>query len=275
MQTHAECRTFLYVVHVTRANARQGPKMNRQEIERHTWRAICTTINKFREHPDYFFTESDIVTYLCKTLYSRDLEVKRGDRRIYLVHREYPTNFRYSKRTLLNESHPYPLEEKKGHRGHFDLVVLNREWVADDKTPIKYIVNKAVCDVVARHGGTHSELAFALETKYVINNSAAFAQEVLEDSKKLRFAVEQNNEGMHVVNLVFCNTHVNQTQMERLKNAVQKADGGVTTVFIQAFYDATGKKCAPIPNIKFGTAAAGRGLLPVSKSNGTSNGHVV
>lgn len=33
------------------------------QIKKSFWDAVRKTINKFREHPCYFFTESDIVSY--------------------------------------------------------------------------------------------------------------------------------------------------------------------------------------------------------------------
>ena len=74
------------------------------KIESKVWEAINSTINKFREHPYYFFTESDIISYFYYRLYTTNHEqTTRDEKRIYLVHREYPTNFKYDMDKLLNE----------------------------------------------------------------------------------------------------------------------------------------------------------------------------
>lgn len=89
--------------------ARQLPTAT--EIEEMVWDAIRKTTNKFREHPYYFFTESDIVTYMCQCLYTSDLDIVREEdgKRVYCVHREYPTNFRYEKDKILDMDAPYEL----------------------------------------------------------------------------------------------------------------------------------------------------------------------
>jgi len=40
-----------------------------------------------------------------------------------LIHREYPTSFRYHKKNM-------QLDEQTGGRGHYDLVVLNPKFIA-------------------------------------------------------------------------------------------------------------------------------------------------
>jgi hypothetical protein len=89
------------------------------QIRTAVWNAIRRTLNKFRENPYYFFTESDIHSYLYHCLHSSHFEIVRENRRIYLVHREYPTNFRYSKEALLIADYyePYPLNSRQGDRG--------------------------------------------------------------------------------------------------------------------------------------------------------------
>ena len=110
------------------------------------WRAINKTINKFREHPYYFFTESDIHSYFYHALYSTKHEVSTIDKkRIYCIHREYPTNFRYKKSKLLNKNYkkPYDLNKRKGKRGNYDIAVLDPVFIKNANSK-QDIVNKSV-----------------------------------------------------------------------------------------------------------------------------------
>lgn len=218
------------------------------QIERRVWEAIRKTINKFREHPYYFFTESDIVTYLCQCLYTRKLEVVRRDdpagdgKRIYCVHREYPTNFRYEKDSLLVTDMPYPLGTKQGTRGNFDLAVINPKFVRDAPS-VEDIVNKNVRDLEKRSDAYGDELLFAVEFKYVINSSRVFDSEIRKDNKKLEFALKHG--AKNVVNLVFCNT-APRYEADFIE-AVKSASDGVNALFVQSYYDSKGVKVTPSP----------------------------
>jgi len=121
------------------------------DIEKHVWNGVRKTINKFREQPYYFFTESDIVTYFCQCLFTSRLEVFIKNRKVYLVHREYPTDFLYQKKKLLIEHYePTAMEiylkgnEKLSNvsRGHYDCVVLNPRFV--ESGDIIEIINKTI-----------------------------------------------------------------------------------------------------------------------------------
>ena len=73
--------------------------IEKSELERVVRDGIRKTVNKFRERPFIFFTEMDIHAYLYHCLYSSKLEVETRDGIITsCIHKEYPTNFRYSKR---------------------------------------------------------------------------------------------------------------------------------------------------------------------------------
>ena len=103
------------------------------EIEGIVKKGIKKIINKFRENPLYFFTESDLHSYFYSSIYSGKLEVVRNNKRICLIHREYPTNFRYHKKKLIQDDYydPYPLADKKGDRGNYDMVVINPEFAKE------------------------------------------------------------------------------------------------------------------------------------------------
>jgi hypothetical protein len=220
------------------------------KIKEKAWEAINSTINKFREHPYYFFTESDIVSYLYHRLYSTNHEELTQDgKRIYLVHREYPTNFRYKKSELLNGNfkEPYLLGERKGYRGNYDLAILDPTFIKKANSE-EDIVNKNVRLLEIRtennkHFQNSKELLFALEFKYVINNSKNFVNEVKMDNKKLFFAKEYGG-AEEAINLVFCNTKYHY--IDDLKKEVQNANDKILSIFIQSYFDGK-KKETPRP----------------------------
>ena len=155
------------------------------DIKRRVGDAIRKTINKFREHPYYFFTESDIVSYLWMVLYHSKLDSLKDKKRIYLVHREYPTNFRYRKDDLKPGYKP----SDKGSRGHYDLVVLNPDFVINNG--VEHVVNKCFATTQMRATGEDhfkNEILVAMEFKYVINNSKSFLDQISQDSLKLGLA---------------------------------------------------------------------------------------
>lgn len=213
------------------------------EIQRKVWDAIRKTLGKFRENPYYFFTESDIHSYFYHCLYSSHFEIVRDNRRIYLVHREYPTNFRYSKEALLlpNYNQPYPLNERQGARGNFDIAVMNPDFVTGAPS-IEDIVNKNVRLVEDRVetdlNAVRRELLFAIEFKYVIRNTLDFVSEVLQDNKKLLFAKQWG--AIEAVNLVFCN--IDSCYVQQVKDAVQQAPAEIHAYFAQAYYEGNTKQ---------------------------------
>ena len=212
--------------------------IDKEELREAVWDAIRQTINKFREHPYYFFTESDIHSYFYYCLYSSKYEVDRDGKRIYCVHREYPTNFRYSKAELLKEecTEPYPLNTRHGRRGNFDIAVLNPDFILNAPS-CEDIVNKNVRNVEERVEtdleSVKEELLFAIEFKYVINNNSNFINEVLKDNKKLSFAKEWG--AKEAVNLVFCN--INDSVVSRVKEATLNASDDILAIFVQSYYE--------------------------------------
>jgi len=212
--------------------------VTKEEIERAVWKAIRKTMNKFREHPYYFFTESDIHSYFYHSLYSTKFEVIRDHKRIYCVHREYPTNFRYRKENLIKTecTEPYPLSQKIGDRGNFDIAVLNPDFILKAQS-CEDIVNKNVRLLEERIENdlefVRNELLFAIEFKYVINNSRNFIDEVLKDNKKLSFAKKSG--AREAINLVFCNIEGSYV-IKKLKEATLGAPKNILAILVQSYY---------------------------------------
>jgi hypothetical protein len=220
---------------------------DKKDLNDAVWEAINRTINKFREHPYYFFTESDIHSYFYHSIYSSKYDVLTKDKeRIYCIHREYPTNFRYKKSELLKEDFkkPYDLSRKEGDRGNYDIAILNPEFIENANSK-EDIVNKSVklLEIRTKNNKNFNELLFAIEFKYVINNSKNFVDEVKKDNKKLLFAKEYGS-STEAVNLVFCN--VDFKYKSKLINVIENASDKILSIFIQSYYD-DNKKITPRP----------------------------
>ena len=179
------------------------------------------------------------LAYLYHCLYSTKLEVKtRDDIITSCLHKEYPTNFRYDKKTMTN----YGLR-KEGKRGHFDLVILNPEFI--EEFDIKNVINKDVRDVELRSHNQekfNNELLFAIELKYVINNNKSFVEEVEKDEKKLSIASKYQS--FEAYNLVFCNHEYKY--MNELKKTIEEANPTIKSLLAISYYRDS-KKVTPKP----------------------------
>lgn len=223
-------------------------------LEKKTWDSVRKTINKFRENPYYFFTESDIHSYFYYCMYNSTFEVNRDNRRIYLVHREYPTNYRYSKKTLTTSGVNTPdytdkINERTS-RGHYDMVVINPDF-ANKANNINHIINKNIDDTKERFNGSKDnlkdELLFAIEFKYIISRSKNWVEQVEIDNQKLENA--RNYGAMKTINLVFCNIDYNYTaNKKKLFEEIINPNYKTNTILVESYYDEnTNKKITPKP----------------------------
>lgn len=92
--------------------------------------------NTFYECPDCFFTEHDIHSVLCNVaneelqLYGLTNPQRTSDgHQVGLVHHEYPTPFRCDMKRYKFEKK----NEKPYKRGHYDLAILNPEFVRNNE----------------------------------------------------------------------------------------------------------------------------------------------
>jgi hypothetical protein len=209
------------------------------ELKGFVYDKIRKTVNKFREYPSIFFSEMDLHSYLYHCLYSSKLEVKTKEGiTTSCIHKEYPTNFRYSKETMED----YGLR-KIGRRGNFDLVVLNPDFI--EAFDIKNVVNKDIRDVEKRSQNTEKfrdELLIAIEIKYVVNNSKSFVEEVEKDIEKLSIASKYQS--FEAYNLVFCNHEYRY--MNELKKIIEKPNPTIRNLLAISFYRDS-KKVTPKP----------------------------
>jgi hypothetical protein len=200
---------------------------------------IKKTVNKFREHPRIFFSEMDIHSYLYYCLYSTRFEVKTSDGVITsCLHKEYPTNFRYSKETMED----YGLS-KKGVRGHFDFAILNPQFIREFN--IANVKNKNIRDVEAKSTNKDEfkrELISAIELKYVVNNSRKFIEEVEKDNKKLSLGLNYQN--FEAYNLVFCDCEY--YYIDELTRLIEKTPSNIKNMLVRSHYT-NDKKDTPKP----------------------------
>jgi len=86
--------------------------------------SINNLIDAFQKAPYTFYTESDLHSHLFNQIYSRLPPEKwlcaTPSGESILIHREYPTKERYSRKSLIEGL-------ENGSRGHFDLVIWNPE----------------------------------------------------------------------------------------------------------------------------------------------------
>ena len=190
---------------------------------------IRRTINRFRENPFYYFTESDIHASLVKDILDGHSDlfyqpIHGTSLRLSLVHLEYPTNFSFSRKEALygesNES-----ADTNRQRGNFDLAVLKAnkfEAIVKDMSNLnedekqtnlirllKSIISKDIAsneELYQKLNEPIGELIdYAIEVKFFHFNNATreMFDQVKIDNFKLRKAIE-NKASIKPVNLIFC-----------------------------------------------------------------------
>lgn len=247
-------------------------------IDRAVFNGIRKTINRFRENPFLYFTESDIHASLSKDIMAGNshLLIKRIKTNntsniefaVSLLHHEYPTNFRYKSDDLKNECNiaynlkPTKLTEKYGDRGNFDLVILNNNFICsifnkygfNFEEAMKHVINKDNTKAIERQ--TQEEVLYAIEVKYIHLFNAgntSMETEVKKDNNKLHMALQASNYKMKPINLVFCSSNYAQRQGKPNENSIIKniktylekhSHEGVCSIFIQSYFDKKKKRKA-------------------------------
>lgn len=155
-------------------------------------RCISSLGEKFIKSPYDFFTESDAHAFLYHTiLNSGDSPLTalcptcNSANETVLVHREYPTIFKYKKKDMRKP-------EKEGTRGHYDLVILNPKFVEEhtiDEVIAKDLKSTVLEgeDVVAKY---RHHLVAAIEFKFITRAlDKGMKQQIEEDIVKLKWAL--------------------------------------------------------------------------------------
>ena len=158
---------------------------NLDKLDSEIEKCIKSLAEKFLKWPYNFFTESDahsfLYYYIFRSGYKRlklSYPTKDSSIKTVLIHREYPTSFRYRKNNM-------ELDEKGG-RGHYDLVVLNPNFIA----------NHSIGEVIAKNfkkccKDENDHLLTAIEFKMIVNPlSKGLESEIEKDFKKLTWAIK-------------------------------------------------------------------------------------
>ena len=237
--------------------------MRLEAIDNAVYNGIRKTINRFREQPFLYFTESDIHASLSKDIMAGNSDIlvlgnTKDERTIIktpvsLVHHEYPTNFRFKRDVLLNECDDENLgnvgiKGNCGGRGHYDLVVLDPNFIErlfeshkkDGLSEIlKNIINKDNQRSVARNSTL--DIIYAIEVKFIhIFNSGnkQMQDEVRKDNCKLKRAIVEKH-CRKAINLVFCSFESNQSsRAHQIINNINKniqdfQDDNILNIFIE------------------------------------------
>ena len=107
-------------------------------------------ISDFQRRPHYYFTEEDLRWRLLREI-ENTLAVDGANQITFsggvtsVIHTEYPTPFRCSMRERRFEL--LDIADRKGQRGHFDVVILNAKAAAKcDFETLRSQYYKALCD---------------------------------------------------------------------------------------------------------------------------------
>jgi len=262
-----------------RALDKLSSKIRTKTIELVVFDGIRKTINRFREQPFLYFTESDIHASLSKDIMEGNSDIlilgnTMAERTkiktpVSLVHHEYPTNFRFERKLLLNGYNDEDLKqtnlnESHGDRGNYDLSVLNPSFVENLFEPyngkglnviLEHIINKDKDNAISRN--QIEELLFAIEVKFVHLFNARNIQllhEVKSDNEKLRLAIHHKH-CCKGINLIFCSSQKKQRKdgvdpvIEQIRKYVEGYNQSepIINIFIESFIDDNETKETPKP----------------------------
>lgn len=237
------------------------------KIDKAVFDDIRRTINRFRENPFYYFTESDIHSSLYRDIlegYSNIFypNLKQSSLRVSLLHHEYPTSFRY-KKDQLGEWNYFKEDSLKltdpngnhGDRGNYDLVVLDPEITNLDSEFVKVTLKDIINKNIKTKSYEKVKPLFFIEVKFLhlFNyNHINMFKEVKRDNEKLALGLHYTKNAK-ALNLVFCaadnssDTSVISQIKSYIRNSKDTVDRNMTTVFVQSYLDEYDIKVTPKP----------------------------
>lgn len=194
----------------------------------------------------------DIMEGSSNVLLYRD---KISNIEISLLHNEYPTNFKFSRKEF--EDSTIDTEDIIKKRGNFDLVVLDPfiiEEIKNSETLLSFFKTIIAKDI-QKYEDVHKQLGllsgeeilYAVEVKFIHFNNLGenVLKQVNVDNKKLKSAKEKNSE-IKPINLIFCYySKNNKTKKENFisKNLkINPAPKEVLNIYIEVNIDNIGKK---------------------------------
>ena len=162
---------------------------------------ISSLSHKFLKWPNNFFTESDAHSFLYYYIFRsgpKDLKLfypTNDGSKTVLIHREYPTSFRFFKESMERDD--------RGGRGHYDLVVLNPEFIKNHS--IKQVMAKDFKECCTEE--KHHLLAAAEFKLITMPLSQNMKGEIKRDFQKLNFALESGQ--TQLAYMIIFNRHAN------------------------------------------------------------------
>lgn len=158
---------------------------------------INSLAEKFLKWPYHFFTESDAHSFLYYYIFRSGPKTLKQSYptldptiKTTLIHREYPTSFRYLKDNMKLAD--------KGGRGHYDLVILNPDFM------IKHSIDEIIAkDYKKCCVDEKNHLQAAIEFKFITSPlSKNMREEIQKDFIKLSWAVEKE-QATHAYMIIF------------------------------------------------------------------------
>ena len=190
---------------------------------------------KFRKWPYNFFTESDAHSYLYLSFFRygspalKKLYYSNDQRKTVLIHREYPTFFRYAQKDL---SRRYSLGESEGTCGHYDMVVLNPAFVENHK--MQQVISK---DNTIRKNIRFADnhLLAAIEFKLLHKPLGQHLKdEIKKDFIKLGWALE-TGQAKEAYMLIF-NRYGKEEDYQRVLEDHRKERPNIKLIYQESYY---------------------------------------
>jgi len=191
---------------------------------------------KFRKWPYNFFTESDAHAYLYYSFFRygspalKKLYYSKDRTKTVLIHREYPTSYRYSQKELIR----YSLERRKGTTiGHYDMAVLNPTFIENHKiNQVIYKDNKIRQTVQFDDNHVLAAIEFKLLHKPL---SKGLKEEIKKDFFKLVGALK-TGQAKEAYMLIF-NRYGKEEKYWRDLAEYQKNQPSIKLVYQESYYD--------------------------------------
>lgn len=190
-------------------------------------RAISELARRFQESPLDFFTESDLHSWLYRSLLeipelSRRYGMAEASGETLLVHREYPTFFRFREGLPVEKTGP------PASRGHYDLVVLNPEFVTT--YPAEVVTNQSFSKTEGKTWPMKPILA-AIEVKLLRRKPS---DQVMEDIEIDFQVLQQSNPWVSSTHmLVFNRWSVLPANQLRELERMAKENTDVTLLYVE------------------------------------------
>jgi len=199
--------------------------------------AKCVQIlsEKFRKWPYNFFTESDAHSYLYYSFFRygspalKSLYYSKDRKKTVLIHREYPTFFRYSQKELKL----CKLHEKEGTCGHYDMVVLNPAFIEGHE--IQQVISKDnTIRQTVQFADNHvlAAIEFKLLHKPLGQN---LKDEINKDFVKLGWALE-TGQAKEAYMLIF-NRYGKEEDYRGVLDEYQKKRPEIKLIYQESYYD--------------------------------------